>query len=50
MSDISSTLRKRKLKKDAVKDIKSAKDDCCSKGKTPDGKGKKLVVLQYVKY
>ena len=21
-------------------DIKTAKDDCCSKGKTPDGKGK----------
>lgn len=26
-------------KKEGIKDMKLAKDDCCSNGRTPDGKG-----------
>jgi hypothetical protein len=34
------SIRKRKGDTEKSKDIKDAKDDCCSKGKTPDGTGK----------
>jgi hypothetical protein len=33
-------VRKRKNQANKSKEIQDARDDCCSKGKTPDGTGK----------